>query len=249
MKIVEFVGAPGVGKSTTVNHLLASKKSGCKLWHQRMMPYVFHFPGFSSEILRGASSSKLLHRFSNRIFTEFSHRCAPNISVGGKAGISDAYILYSELLLPLMGKDKFPESALAAQQRMRWFLYSYSQFGYALTNSRDGYALFDEGLAQRATSLAMQGVDGEGVKRYLHSTPLPDFLFHVGADDQIVKDRLVGRVGEKSRLLEGASQAKNAVEMCVSAYEERGCQIYRLNSLDSISANVSAVMSRLESCW
>lgn len=246
LKIVEFVGAPGVGKSTIVNQLLASKESECKLWHQRMMPYVFHFPGFSSEILRRASSSNLFRRFVNRIFTEISHRCAPNVSLSGKAGISDAYIAYSELLLPLMRKDKFPESALAAQQRMTWFLHSYSQFGFALTNSREGYALFDEGLAQRATSLAMQGVDGEGVKRYLHSTPLPDFLFYVVADDQVVRDRLVGRDGENSRLLEGASQAKKAVEMCVSAYEKRGCKIYRLNSLDSISSNVEAVMSRLQ---
>ncbi|WP_445005386.1 hypothetical protein [Halomonas mongoliensis] len=246
MEIVEFVGAPGVGKSTIVNQILASKKGGCKLWHQRMLPYMLYFPGFSSEILRRAFLSKPLHRFSNRIFTEFSYRCAPDFSLGGRAGISDAYIAYSELLLPLMEKNNFPESALAAQQRMTWFLYSYSQFGCALTNIRDGYALFDEGLAQRATSLAMQGVDGEGVKRYLHSTPLPDFLFHVVADDQVVKDRLVGREGENSRLLESASQAKNAVEMCVSAYEERGCQVYRLNSVDSVASNVTAVMSRLQ---
>lgn len=108
-----------------------------------------------------------------------------------------------------------------------------------------GWALEDHGIIQRSLQL---GVLGGDVHKWLTMVPMPDIVFGCLAPVDIIRQRNIDRaaLGRKKDTSATTPAACAMTELVMTAVEERGVTVVRLDTVDAVLQNTSIISTALE---
>lgn len=241
MNRIEFIGSPGVGKTTLANRVKEELNSGkIKAIKQDEIPYF----------LNPVSKVPLLNKLLSK-----------NILL-----LREAYnILNKVYKVPLINnelrkiskEDKWPDFIEVFYKDLNYHSINIKRINLfneslALTSFTDrmsysGIILYDEGLLQRAVSLAFINNDQELIRKYLMNLPKPSAVIIVESKKEIIKARLTKRDGVNSEYLGLLDIALEVVDICKVVMEERGVEIIKVNSENLTNKRLLEITQELQS--
>lgn len=245
MRRIEFIGPPGVGKTTVKCHLIRRLRSaGTKAWDQEALPLVATLPGALPSLMQSMLLSNvrpvhmtirtvlacLRRPFFDKVLDEFA--------------VDD-------------GWDKFVQHSLAAfatadvnspasMRRMHLLIKNLTQAMYADLSGRGDIAMFDEGLAQRGVSLGFNTSDVAPVRAYFERMPIPALLVSMDASTETVIGRLVGRDGPRGRYNDLIEVSRLFARECEEIMRARGVPVIIHDAEQSKIDHLVSAVAELE---
>lgn len=228
---IEFLAPAGAGKTTLVKYL----EKETPYWTQEYCG-VLSTSVILAKILR--FFSRLNPKVIKRILNIFSNR---NL-------LTKEYYNNERILLNVLNevstKDFDFQSSLS---RIFYFLRSYSEFFATDDLEESGSILFDEGPAQRLTSLIYLGCSEDVITNYIENAPLPDILFVINVTNELLKTRIANRNGQSNSFFKKADVAILHVLNAAKLYEKRGCKVIFLDGALSLEENAILVNKTISS--
>ncbi|MEZ4776432.1 MAG: hypothetical protein R3D00_24870 [Bacteroidia bacterium] len=198
MKLIEFLGLPGSGKTTLVpfiNTVMAEK--GHVIFSRRDVR-LLHVCGGYRKFQIAQKFPSIVKRALVKVFFQFNHT---------ESFYTEKFIQkYPDLVayvLKTSAKNGVNEKI--RRNSIRWFLSLGAIYQLAEEiMPPDAYLLLDEGFCQKVLNLFVS-VDKDPnlskVKKYLEMIPLPDTVLFIQTDETIAFDRMKHR-GPIKRLLD-----------------------------------------------
>jgi thymidylate kinase len=186
--IIEFIGAPGSGKTTFVPVLrdfLAEKGYSANEVLDAARPFAQKtIPG---KIVNSILPGKLKRFFLWQIFYLFSFINRAEFSRTHNTLLGS--VLTYQSRRPITKSDK--------KHVLRWFIHltGYYQFFTKYLEPKE-VLIFDEGFVHRVVQLFSsenEAVDFNAIKEYLNSIPKPDLVVFINAPEEICVERVFSR--------------------------------------------------------
>jgi len=245
MERIDFLGAPGVGKSSLLNYLLNKSH-----YHRQILKPDKAKIILAKEYLKASHRSyiyflvSIVFRFCtfSRIRTLFANEILKNAEDDNLWNKRDQYKAFINNVLEIAtSSKKDPIITLFGINRF----FNVSKYTFLLEFSKqEGIVLFDESLSQKVYGLVNceNYLDQEAIKKYFTYMPLPRCLVYCYLDLENLLDRIKKRnkiilphrnlSEEQLRIvcrnqLEVASIGKEVLE-------SRGCNIIQINMKDEL---------------
>jgi AAA domain len=193
--IIDFIGAPGVGKSTFAREL-AARLAACD-WPTKLISS--YRPAESSGSIQSTPNTEAGHMVAvaRRLGRPAVELMANARSLVGRGSPSP---LVDQLMALL------PPRSMIWSIRLRQYLLRLAQC-WRLATDTDQIILFDQGFLQALCSLVVLGrpVNRECIPHAIGLLPAPDLLIHLTAPETVLEQRLRernARQGSLERLLE-----------------------------------------------
>lgn len=225
MKIIEFIGPNGIGKTHLTDLLLKSGdfiKQHDLPFFRKLPNFLFSFVLFLEKTILRVITRKI-KTLANMSYTHYFDNLITSLER------EKMFSGYLEILFEYTTEN----NASSFYRRLGLMIRTLTVWDLATKFSSirpeiNKFIVFDEGLAQRAISLASHGVDIDKIKQYLIITPKPDFLICLYAsEDEILRRRSLrgsnpGNVAEIKSLL-------SIVFECEKIYRDAGVKILHLD--------------------
>lgn len=233
MKIIEFIGPNGIGKTHLTDFLL---KSG-EFIVQHDLPFFKRLPMlfFSFVILSEKTALRLLIRKIKTLANMYHIHYFNNFETS-----LESEKIFSEYVKDL--SDYTNEgNALYFYRRIGLMIRTLTIWDLAtkfntIKPDYNKHILFDEGLAQRAISLASHGVDIHRIKKYLQNVPKPDILVCLHAPEEVIMKRRKNRASDEGSADEILFLTR-IVDECKKIYQDSGVKVINLDATNSNSMN------------
>ncbi len=245
MQRVEFMGPPGVGKTTVLRYLQDERVPGVgalhsplwlPLWaeHQRKRPNAatryLESALYARKGLRRWMRPRLEKEMIRHALRELRNAPAP----------------WPEFLRgALEGPDPGISPALAIE-RMRSFGFSTAQAWVTDRLAREGAVVFDEGLAQRGISLG-QGMDADRTREYYRLMPAPAAVVRIEAPATEIQARLRDRNPDVTRFHAMVEQGLEIGERAGETLRERGIPVVEIDASGDFGATAQDAVRALKS--
>lgn len=235
--VIEFIGLPGVGKTTLKGALLDKER---KLIDQRL---VCLLPFFSLTVIEKIQFFFLkkngnLRNLGRLLLLPFKYRMLERTK------------LYNNPISFFIDKD-FNLSIHKNEidfSKLIMVMESYAAFSIA-DGFRDVPFVFDEGPSQRGITL-VRGTDSiEKIANYYLQAPKPDLLVIVEASDEIIDGRILIRNGNESSLKDMKDISRRAIDICAKTYEEAGVNIISIDGERPLKSNLSIIDKSIEALF
>jgi len=241
---VEFVGPPGVGKSTI---------------HSRLVTDDSYFGGTAEDATRRLflGEANIWHRLPYRVMPRplrsFVKRefIKPRLRHRAFASFVAGHPNFTRLL------SVIAETGLDERETLiSMCAYTAACYQLGLTAVHSGERLcVDEGFAQRLSSILWRTGDATfPVDRYCEGIPVPDLVIHVTAPPELCLDRQRERGSKDTTLAgertDGDSQTaqEDIHDICrrvADVFADR-TSVVRVENTDSVAATLSTVVSAIE---
>lgn len=234
VKEIELVGLPGSGKSTLYRALLAqqdslsaklvSKEDVSFLWAGANADVVRRYFGRAHALMKlGDRLPTRARKAIARISRPYLYHCYANESAGkGRDIHAPAFKSYLGALA------RCDSESVSLMRRTDWLLEHVMVQSLAHGHGGENVLLSDEGVLQRAFSLAMEGVDVEDVRGFLKLALRPQLCIYVRAPADVRRERLVKRDGMATPWMI-SSEADSAMAAVISIAEQEGMPVLSLD--------------------
>ena len=242
MFIIEFIAPAGAGKTTICTELEKNKNiiflSQNIAWLSKFIPLRLLLI-FKKASIRNKKHYRYIEKILNLFFFRQAINLKENLTNGELEECSQLYI--AECI------KYFSDSLEAkdAASRLSFFLDSAIKFSLSRKSTLNEIVLFDEGLAQRGTSLAYQGVCNDTITNYFKKTPLPDLLVVLDIKEASLDARLDARGGGNDKHYQLMRRAIETTECCKTIYNWRGCPTLVLNATFSVDHNTKIIVDEV----
>lgn len=238
MKEIELVGLPGSGKSTLYRALLAehainpnrlvSKEDVSFLWAKANGIAVRRYFGRASLLMTfGDRLPARARKAIARISRPYLYHCYANETSGRG---SDIHASGVKSYLGALARS--PSENVSLMRRTEWLLEHVMVQSLAHSLNREDVLLSDEGMLQRAFSLAMEGAKIDDVRDFLKRAVKPQLCIYVQAPADVRRERLLKRDGvENSPMV--SPEADVAMAAVVEIAESEGLSFLRVDGMDS----------------
>ncbi len=195
MTIVELIALPGAGKTTLYSALSKSRPgSGLRLRLQEEVVLQAALPhrlwvllAIGFWLLPSLRANKVVRSVATALIPSAYHRSI-------KMGTSDAIFGTSSLIAFTRALSAAGFRPRSPVERVNWFIRNLMAFD--LCGQQSGLVILDEGLVQRAHSLAMEGAPQSEVLEYLSTLPRSTICVHLCLPNEARIARLGGREGD-----------------------------------------------------
>ncbi|MDN3671150.1 hypothetical protein QWY93_17695 [Echinicola jeungdonensis] len=242
---IEFIGAPGVGKSTLYKKLRGIKPPLQKWTYidavLKPAPPFFKFLDWSNYQLR-----KLLKK---------KHHQSVN-SIKGIKYIQKHKEL-AQFIWEHLSDSSFPANQILGQRyRSAFYLFrDFSRYQTISEVSQSTYCIIDEGLLQRSYLLNNDPVKVNALlEEYLSLVPLPQAVFYVYIDStplilQRLKGRhktLIGHIGlNNDDLFEDIQRWQMLMKLIVENIKRQGVKVFPINGENPVAENLKRILEIL----
>ena len=219
MRCVEFVGVPGVGKSTLSASVVSSlqRKLPVTVLSQDRAMYLAAKEGCEKTV---RSILRLLpETLGERFFKALGGRTYWQQEMVLGYLLANHDLLHSIFQEPLFNKYSIPERKVVVSS----LLSSGGLLGLLKESPKEGWVFFDEGILQKSMLfVSPYGTAGDDiVHRYLSRITLPEVVVHLRGDRKVCLERMLGRgKGLTSRLrAQSAEQVDTFLENSMKHWE------------------------------
>jgi hypothetical protein len=240
MKIVELAGPNGVGKSFFSNLIVKNKS----FILQKELPFWTKYPKafkFANRIKLVKAINPFLLKITRLLYIKEVYHLRSLLQ------ISSTNLLIHHYVSALNDENARTDEGLLVK-RLRYFLDSLDLYYLARkANEFDELetVIFDEGLSQRALSLALHEVKKSTILDYIRLVPKPDYLICFSASSKTIMDRRRHRgsaVGNEQEI----QYQKNILKELALIYQEYGVKVIWINGEDSSELNLKKVIEWIE---
>lgn len=197
MKRIDFLGAPGVGKSTLYNHLIANRRKGT-FW---ITPTEAELKIAREHIKKLSTKNKkvFLARLAlNNIFFKPLHPTIVDkvINLVENEIIWDNKIKYTEFLnQAVLGACLEEKDSLRRLMGINYFFKVMKTVVLFENSKYDEIVILDESLSQKVCGLThyKESYFEKQTKEYFSCIPVPDLLIHCKLDIKTTLQRLITR--------------------------------------------------------
>lgn len=220
MKVVEFVGLPGSGKTTCKSRFMTRYSGECV---DQDMVYLLDRFGvskifFLQKILRFSFFRKLKSVFV--LLSALSANLNRSLENNAEIIFLNAY---------LSAPESRKSEASFFYSKVMLAMRAYCAFDKARQNSSQAVALFDEGPAQRGLSLARIGFSDDGLREYFDLASKPDVLLVMRLNKDLIAERVLRRDKKDDRLLRYQNEMERALDLCESIYASHGIEVVKID--------------------
>jgi thymidylate kinase len=254
MKKVEFLGAPGIGKTTIIKELISCRKKNDKY------------------ISLGEAKNIILKRnILNKIYQPKSLLKLVILKYGKLLGLTEKY--YDDIIGTLSNSsgnsnyDEFRPFLKCCDKLLRhseddpiyrllttrWLLISLDE--YINLNSIDlNYTvIIDEFVTHKSIGIlsSSNSFEDKHCKEYFSLVPTGDLVIYLYAEPKIIMERIIQRRSERityqhrglseSQILEKTTMAVRIVEMGAEILKERGVNVVKIDGTNTIARIVNDI--------
>jgi hypothetical protein len=255
---IDFLGAPGVGKSTTYHSMIKQRYKG-----DRWLP-------LDEAIISIARECSCKNSFN---FAEFALKVFVSLPITNRLQVaaSKSFLsvleselawhsseIYNELLFFVLNSALTKEkSPLQIFSGLNWFVTVFKKVLLVKNYCDDRIVVFDESLSQKVYGItgSQNSICENTVKDYFYLIPKPCMLIYFRLDLELLYERVIKRekiiYGHRSlnkELLK--SKLKNQILIARIGQEimgERGVKILNVDCSDSVDTNAKAIRDCIKS--
>ena len=200
MKRIDFIGSPGVGKTTLYNLFMARRKR-----HEQWLTPVEAKINIAKEYLRQCSCfSKDMVRLVliqliqvRSVQNKLSESIYNSLASKALKERVNSWMPFIELCSESLGDQEKPP--FYRFQLAKWFLNDLQDTALVDSARINKTVVFDESLSQRATGLLPWNIKfiGQQSRKYFKLMPPPDGLIVLQAEPEIIVQRIMARRPQK----------------------------------------------------
>ncbi|WP_018947463.1 hypothetical protein [Thioalkalivibrio sp. AKL17] len=241
---IEFMGPPGVGKTTVVRRLQDDRAPGLPALHapQWLPLWAEHQRKRPNAVTRNLESILYARKGLRRWMRP---RLEKEMIRHALRALRDAPGPWPEFLRGALGTPdpEIPEAL--ALERLRSFAFSAAQAWVADSLHGQGAVVFDEGLAQRGISLG-QGMDVARTREYYRRMPAPAAVVRVRASSAEIQARLRTRNPDVTRFNAMVERAFEIGELAGEALGTRGIPVVDIDASGDVESAVQETARALK---
>jgi len=256
MRRIDFLGAPGVGKSSIYNILLHHRGEN-KIW---LTPEELKFKVYAKQYgKKNTLKLKILNLLINqnnilfpfikaKLQKEFSR--LENETIFAKKDIYNTFMEYALSIEGQVDKDAFRRF-----KGLGWFFDTLKTVAWLEQTETDDWVIFDESLCQKVFGIinSDQCLEQEKVEGYFQSLPLPEALVHL----RLNPDENFKRIKSRQKMIPAhkALSDKGILKtlelyaeisgLGASILESRGCVVFHLDMVGELKNNAEVLENHI----
>ncbi|MEZ4825147.1 MAG: hypothetical protein R3C61_02465 [Bacteroidia bacterium] len=202
MKLIEFLGLPGSGKTTLVPFINSAMAENGQSVFSRQDVRLLHVCGGIKKYRIAKKLPSLVRRGLVKVFFKINHT---------ESYYAEKFIeKYPDLVaFVLKNSSRNGITEKVRRRSIHWFLSLGAIYQLAEeTMPPDSYLLLDEGFCQKVLNLFVSVNDDtrfKKVQKYLHMIPRPDIVLYINTDESTAFERMKSR-GPIKRLLNASDE-------------------------------------------
>jgi hypothetical protein len=257
MKRIDFLGAPGVGKSTLYLSLLNNRKNK-DIWISPQELLEFRI---LEEISKRKSSKFNIIKFLGDYLIFFKPLSKIYLSSKVQALLNHAFSERKDSYNELIGAALSAEQLIEKEHVRRllgitWFFDVLKTVSVVETSNLDKLVLFDESICQKVFGITNCDfvIEEQKIQNYFSFIPLPDLLVYFYLDPELNYNRIINRqkiIPSHKNLNMEELQKKILIhskitDLGTEVLKDRGCKVLKLDMSKDLNLNLEFLHKNLE---